>query len=128
MTHDAIPRTPSETGKWKLPVTALLCFGLTAAVLMKIVPRFAEVFSQVRVPMPALTLGLLGISRFCCAYPILVALIATGVPASIHVWHPRAVRIARVALPILFFILWGWMIVALFLPLTCTLVSIGTKR
>jgi hypothetical protein len=52
----------------------------------------------------------------------------TGIPASIHFWHPRAVKVGRMAIPLLFWVMWGWMVVGLFLPLIGTLEGIGPRR
>lgn len=116
------------TRKRILAWTALLFFCVTTSVFILVVPKFAEVFQQVRVPLPRLTLRIFGISGFCGAHPVLVALVSTGVPASVHGWNERAVAIGRIIIPVLFLIMWAWILIGLFLLLTGTLESIGSRR
>jgi hypothetical protein len=122
------PPPPPPVRRWPLAFWTLACLGATAAGLLLIAPRFEEVFRQVKVPMPGLTLAVMSISGFCRAHPILMAFVMTFVPASIHVWHPRAVAIGRVAIPLLFWVMWAWMIVGLFCPLVGLLEGIGQHR
>jgi hypothetical protein len=82
----------------------------------------------VKVPMPSLTLTIVRISAFLRVHPVLFAALVTGLPASIHLWQPRAVSIGRIAIPLLFFVMWAWMVVGLFLPLIGTLEGIGQRR
>lgn len=47
------------------PVVSLfMIFGITAFLMMGIVPKFKEVFSSLDVPLPGLTLGILAVSDF----------------------------------------------------------------
>jgi len=120
--------SPPPARSWDLALATLGFFTATAAGLLLIVPKFDEVFRQVKVPMPGLTLMVTAVSEFCCTHPVLTAIVMTFVPASIHVWHPRAVAIGRVAIPLLFFVMWGWMVVGLFLPLCVLLEGIESGR
>jgi type II secretory pathway component PulF len=119
---------PPPVRRWDLALMTLGYFAVTAAGLMVIVPKFETVFLQVKIPMPGLTLMVMSLSGFCRAHPLLFAALMTGIPASIHVWQPRAVSIGRVAIPLLFWVMWGWMVVGLFLPLIGTLEGIGPRR
>ena len=124
----AEPPPPPPVRRWDLALITLAYFGATAAGLMLVVPKFEEVFRQVKVPMPGLTLMVMTLSGYCCAHPLLAAFVMTFVPASIHVWQPRAVSIGRVAIPLLFWVMWGWMTFGLFLPFCCILEGIGPRR
>ena len=114
----------------RLPLVLMtfVWFAATATGLLLIVPKFGEVFRQVKVPMPGLTLWVFSIAETCCAYPILLAAVMTAVPASIHAWPPRVVSVGRVAIPVFFLLMWGWMIYGLFLPLVGCHLSIGPRR
>jgi type II secretory pathway component PulF len=112
----------------EIALMLLLGFIATAIGVMEIIPKFGEVFRQVRVPMPSLTLMALSFSDFCRAHPVLVALLMTGVPASAHVWSDRAVAVARPVIPFLFLWTWGWMAYSMFLPLMSCHLGIGPKR
>jgi len=122
------PPPPAPVRRWDLALATLAYFGATAAGLLLIVPKFEEVFLQVKVPMLGLTLCVMSISGLCRTHPLLLAIVMTAVPASIHLWHPRAVSAARIVIPLLFFVMWGWMIVSLFLPLCGLLEGIGSRR
>lgn len=98
--------------RWILPLMTFVYFAVTAIRLLHVIPKFGEVFRRVKVPMPAVTLSVVSLSDYCCAYPILLAIVMTAVPASIHAWSPRALKVGRVAIPILFLIMWGWMVYA----------------
>lgn len=122
----AAPHVPADRSPLALMTFAY--FAATVMGLMLIIPKFGEVFRQVKVPLPALTLSAISIAKFCCAYPILLAVVMTGVPASIHAWSPRAVKVGRIAIPIFFVVMWGWMIYGLLLPLLGCHLGIGAKR
>jgi len=124
----APPPPPPPVRRWDLALMTLVYFGITAVGLLLIIPKFDEVFQQVKVPMPSLTLCVVRISSFFRVHPVMFAALMTGIPASIHLWQPRAVSVGRVAIPVLFVVMWGWMVVGLFLPLLGTLESIGARR
>lgn len=124
----APPTPPPNVRSWDVALTAFVSLAITAGVLMGIVPKFEEVFLQVKVPMPGMTLLLMTWSGIACDWPLLVAFLMTVVPASLQCMKPRWVSIARPLIPILSLMVWAWMAVALFLPLTCTLEGIGSRR
>jgi hypothetical protein len=131
LVDEQVPKTAPPAPplrRWDLALITLGYFAMTAVGLMLIVPRFERVFLQVKVPMAGLTLMVMSISGYCRAHPVLLAALMTGIPASIHFWHPRAVKVGRMAIPLLFWVMWGWMVVGLFLPLIGTLEGIGPRR
>ncbi|MHC5010029.1 MAG: type II secretion system F family protein [Planctomycetota bacterium] len=48
-------------------VSLVMIFGITAFLMVGIVPKFKEVFASLEVDLPGLTLGILSISDFCKA-------------------------------------------------------------
>lgn len=119
---------PPRPKRWDVALSVFTGLIGCAGILMVISPFVGHVFRQIKVPMPGWTLMMLNLSEVALAYPILTAILITGLPASVHAWNPRAVAIGRVAIPILSLIAWGWMVVALLLPFACILEGIGPRR
>jgi hypothetical protein len=124
------PPPPPEprVRRWDVALSAFTGLIGCAGILMFIVPRFGDVYRQIRAPMPGWTLMVLSLSDLALARPILAAIVITALPASIHAWNARVVALGRVAIPIAGFLAWMWMILALFLPLMGTLEGIGPRR
>jgi hypothetical protein len=124
------PPPPPEprVRKWDVALSAFTGLIGCAGILMFIAPRFGDIHRQIKVPLPSWTLMVLSLSDLALAYPILTAIVITALPASILAWNARVVALGRVAIPILSFLAWMVMILALFLPLICTLEGIGPPR
>jgi hypothetical protein len=117
---------PSSWGTSLFAAVYLLSF---AGMLIKIVPKFGEVFRQVKVPMPGTTLMLLWISDAACAVPWLVYPMVILLSAAVGRLSKRDASRAQAALSIAFGITALWMVYALFLPLMCCCDhGIGQKR
>jgi type IV pilus assembly protein PilC len=69
------------------PVVSLaMIFGITAFLMVGIVPKFKEVFSSLDVELPGLTKGILGVSDYCQAnWPmILVGMVLAGLLLNVY--------------------------------------------
>ena len=119
---------PPIVRKWDVALYTFNGLAVSAEILMGITPKFSEVYRQVKVPMPGSTLTLMTLSDLAMAWPLVVAILMTALPASVHAMSPRAIRIARVAIPLLSYVVWGVMICALSLPLLGCHLSIGSRR
>ena len=123
----AVPPQP-RVRRWDVAFSVLSGLAGSAFILMRIVPKFGEMFRQVKVPMPSLTLMVMNLSDLACYCPILTAFLITVLTASVHAWHPRAIAIGRYLLPLVNALVWGGMAFALFLPMMCCSLSIGSKK
>jgi hypothetical protein len=97
-------------------VASLACFAIVAGVLGGIVPHFALLYDSADVPMPPMTKALVDVSRlFVALWPLWTPLL---ILAS---WRLRRVRYAEVFLVLGMGFFAAFALVALFLPLQCTL-------
>ncbi len=120
-----LPETqdPSATApappRWNrtLAVEVFLWFAGVGAALWWIVPRFGEVYAQVKVPMPALTAGLVGLSRLACAYPAAWVFLALAASFAAGFCPPGRARLARGLIVAMFIASAFWIILALLSPL-----------
>lgn len=119
------PPTPRST---MVAIVALLGLVLTTVVLVCVVPKFEEVFRQVKVPMPGMTLFLMSLSDSILADRWAAALLLVAVPARLSRLTARQESIARVLVPVVIFASAAWMVSALFQPLMCLHHGIGAPR
>lgn len=111
---------PPKVRSWDVALSAFELLAIIVVGSMIVAPKFEEMFRQVKVPMPGLTLQVMSLSSVICAMPpILVAFLMTVIPASFQFLSPRGVSIARVVVPILKLCVLVGFVYALYLPLGC---------
>jgi type II secretory pathway component PulF len=103
---------------WDIFAGSLVALVLLAAALRIIVPQFTAVYAQLKVQLPSLTASLLKLSGAACRHPIVLGAIVVLVPWRLGRFSGRSASLARVILLLLALITLGWMMAALFLPLT----------
>lgn len=117
-----------EEYAWAVAVATFLWLGMSAAALWFVVPKFAEVFEQVKVPLPSLTTALVNASRIACEWPVPVGL---GVVVAAF-WSGRCKgrcrRAAAVLIPLALTLTVATFFVALFSPLVGSLESFPARR
>lgn len=118
---EAPPPPPPSDFAWGLAASTLLWLGGTFGTLWLVVPRFADVFSQVRIQLPPLTMTVVSVSWFVCRLPWIFGGVALAVAAWTGVWDEKARRAARLLLPLAIALTAFLMILALFLPMIGTL-------
>ena len=115
------PATPPPLRRpgfsWCLALLAFLWLGSFTAALWFIVPKFAEVYRQVKVPMGDLTRHALDASRAACRYPCAFLLGVLLASAWAGTWKGRWKTAAKLLLPTALTITVGAIVVALFMPL-----------
>src|SRR5687767_5822765 len=94
-------------------ILAFLGLVLTAIVLAAVVPKFGEVFRQVRVPMPGMTLFVMSLSDSILADRWAAALLLVALPASLSRLTPRQASVARILVPAAAVAVLVWIAVAL---------------
>jgi hypothetical protein len=124
----APPGPQRQPRTWGLSLGGALYLAVTTFILMKIVPRFEEVYRQVKIPLPAWTEALLALSRAACAWPWGVYAGILIIPAFLCRLKPRSAAAAQVLMPVFLVLVLGWMLVALFMPLMGGLEGIGARR
>lgn len=107
---------------------AVLGVAILGAILIALVPKFAEVFRQVRIAIPGSTLALMDLSQFLLANGWLTPLILIAVYDTLSRLPPRQAGIARIVIPILVVAALAWMSFALFQPLIGICEGIGRPR
>ncbi|MBI3856320.1 MAG: hypothetical protein HY293_11580 [Planctomycetes bacterium] len=122
------PPPPPRRLSWDLGIGALLWLAFPAVALLEIVPRFGEVYRQVKVPMPGITLTAMTLSEAAAACPMALAFLITVASALLTRLSGRGASLARIFLPLLGMVLWIGLLAALFMPLTCCHLSIGARR
>jgi hypothetical protein len=113
---------------WGIALGGAIYLVVTTFILLQIVPRFDEVYRQVKIPLPSATEALLALSRAACACPLLVYALILIVPASLCRLSPKKAALAEVLMPVALVLVLGWIVVALFLPLIGTLEGIGPRQ
>lgn len=82
-----------------LAIVAFLGLAATAAVLLAVVPKFADVYVQVKVRLPAMTEFLFDVSAALCAEPWFAALLLISLPGSLSRLNDRQAAVARLVVP-----------------------------
>jgi type II secretory pathway component PulF len=95
---------------------------------MKIVPKFSEVYRQVKVPMPGPTELLMTLSDLACAVPWLIYPMVVLLPAALCRLDKRQASAARTAISLTYAISMVGMLIALFMPLLSVTYGIGARR
>ena len=111
-----------------LAAAATLSLAIFAAVLVTVVPKFAEVFRQVKIPLPGTTLTLMRLSEFLTSHWWAAVLLLIGVYDALSRLSPKKADVARVLIPVVVVACIGWMTFALFAPLMGPLEGIGPRR
>ena len=93
-----VPR--ARTYSWCLATSTFLSLAAAAGALWFVVPKFAEVYEQVKIPMPAATLSIVALSRWACDYPWLVVAFIGGFPAWAGSWKGTAKTLGKILLPL----------------------------
>lgn len=127
----SIPEVPPETRPEKKPswmptIVILVYVGLSGVLFLSIVPKFKDVYEQMKVPMPTLTQWLMDVSSLFCAAPWLWGLFGFGMGALAVNPKVRESRWTDIILSLLLVIGGGFIVVAMFSPLIVTLQGIGT--
>lgn len=112
---------------WGLALATFLWLGSAAAALWFVVPRFAEVYEQVKVPMPRVTLALIAASSGACQWPVLVGAAVLVASAWTGRWKGLPKALAKAFLPLALTVTIATLIVALFLPLIGSLEGIRPR-
>ncbi len=115
----APPRKPGFS--WCLALSVLLWFGGVLAALWFVVPKFAEVYEQIKVPMPSATLTILALSDLALRGWWAFAPASLALAAWTGTWRGRPATLLRVLVPLAFMATVGFVAFGLFLPLCGTL-------
>ena len=108
-------------------VTFTWLFG-TLVLLWRVVPKFAEVFAEVKAVTPAWTEAVIGCSRAAIQWPIAFALLAVVASVSAGLLKGPARKGAIALLPVLIVLTIGGIVGGLFLPLLGSLEGVGQGR
>jgi len=123
------PAAPASNSRpWGLALLAGIYLASLAGIVMHIVPRFGEVYRQVKVPMPGATLALVSLSELALACPWLVYLAVLVLPACVLRVEQRAATRLELAIILGFAVTVVWVIWALFSPLIGLDYGIGMKH
>ena len=126
---ERVPPPPAPRRlSWDLGISSLLWLTFPAVALLEIVPKFGEVYRQVKVPMPSITLTAMWLSEAAAVCPLALAFLISVASALLTRLEGRKAAVVRGLLPLLGVALWTWLIAALFMPLSCCLCSIGPRR
>jgi len=118
--------TPKPTGnRWVLAFGTFIYLLVTAAGLVWLVPKFSEVYDQIKIHVPLMTRVLLGLSRVTGTHLWLVGAVLALVPWGFGRLRGRWATLASILVSIGGIATWAWMMVALFLPLIGFLEGIG---
>ena len=113
---------------WALTfATGLWLFG-TLVAMWRIVPKFVEVFAEVKVPMPGWTEAVVAVSRAVVHWPVACVVLAVGVSVGAGFLKGPARKAASALLPIVIVLTIGWIAIGLFLPLIGSMESVGKGR
>jgi hypothetical protein len=113
---------------WGTALFAAIYLASLAGVLMKIVPKFSEVFRQVKIPTPVATSLLMTLSDVACAVPWIVYPMVILLPAGLSRLDKRQASVARTAISVGFALGAAGMLAALFLPLMSVSSGIGARH
>ncbi|HVE39327.1 MAG TPA: hypothetical protein VNM14_05520 [Planctomycetota bacterium] len=113
---------------WGTALYAALSLASLAGILMKIVPQFAEVYRQVKVPMPGATLILVSLSDMACAVPWLVYPLVVVLPVGLSQLNKRTAWRVRAAIGLAYGLSAVGILIAIFLPLMSVHGGIGARR
>jgi len=113
---------------WGISLFAGIYLASIAGILMHVVPKFGEMFRQVKVALPGITCALLAISDAACAVPWLVYPALILLPATVGRLSRKAAARAEVAIIVGFAASVIWIVSALFLPLMSCHGGIGAKH
>jgi type II secretory pathway component PulF len=91
------------------------------------VPKFAEVYGQVKIALPGSTMALVGLSEFLVSHWWVAPLILIATYDVLSRLSPKQAGVARVLIPVVVVAGIAWMIFALFTPLI-GLHGIGGRR
>ncbi|HZE97264.1 MAG TPA: hypothetical protein VE981_09565 [Planctomycetota bacterium] len=122
------PALPARTWDWRLALASFLGLSLICGILAAVVPKFAEVFEQVKVSMGSSIETILALSRGVredvrlLPIGIVVFSIQTGT------WTGRRAAIARVLIPVLTILVSGWIVVSLFSPFLSLAPGLGQRH
>ena len=120
--------TPTRRCFWGISLR-VTCYQLVVAtILVKIVPRFSEVYKQVKIPLPWSTLMLVGVGQAAETYPWVVFPAILLSPVLLCRRSRQAASLSEGVAIVLLGLLLLWMIVALFMPLIGGLEGIGPKK
>lgn len=117
----AVEERPEPPGvsrfSWSLAGPTFLWLSGTLMALWFIVPKFAEVYGAVKVPLPHLTSYLLDVSWAAVRHPVPFVLGALLLSAWAGTWKGRWRAAARVLLPTALTLTVATIVCALFLPM-----------
>ena len=114
----SLPLPPPPVARSRAVAAAgVLGLAILGGVLVLVVPKFAEVFRQVKVAMPESTLAVISLSEVLISHGWAAPLSLLAVYDFLSRLSPGQDKIARVVVPIVVVVLLGWMLFALFHPL-----------
>ncbi len=103
--------------RWTNVIGSFLWLILTLFALVRLVPRFSEVYVQVKIQLPPMTKILLGLSRLFEGHLWIGVVLLILLPTASGLFRGRWARFASFLLLVGGCGTWAWMMVALFLPL-----------
>jgi len=130
MRDDPIRFPPAirSTWDWRLAFEAFLGLLLIVAALSTVVPKFGEIYRQVKIALPTRTAVLLDLSRDLTEEIWLVAFAVLAFTLEVGAWRGRKAAITRILIPVGTALVLGWMAFALFEPMLSVSGAIGSRR
>ena len=118
----AIPEPPRIPKTWDIVVMSFLFLLVAVGLLVGVIPKFADVYAQVKVPTVAMAKILFGLSRAVTHHLWIVGPALIVLPWSLGRLRGRGATLARYLIPALAISSWLWGVLVLFHPLIgCTL-------
>lgn len=124
----AAPSTYSDYS-WKMSLSVFLASSGLLTLFWFITPKFVAVYEEVKLPLSALTLHVVLLSKIACRLPWVIGGFALAFAVWSGTWPDGLRRVARIALPLLVLMAAGIFAFALFDPLlACSEHGIGRRR
>jgi hypothetical protein len=119
---------PPKSHRWDISIGSLVCLLAPTGVLLAFVPKFADVYAQIKVHRPPLTSFLLGLSHFACEHLWLVGIALILIPWSLGRLKGRTASLATVIISILGVAIPIGMLSVICLPLMRLLEGLHSSR